>query len=791
MMTFFDVAMPLRQKGCKVFPCDENKKPYNGLKWGQLPDMPEADFTRWAQQFPIPMAGLMTGTRSGVWVLDVDVPKKEGEADGRETLEALERAHGSLPDTFTVATPSGGRHLYFTMPRDGQDVRNSVKILPGIDVRGSGGYVIAPGSTLPDGRAYTVTCNAPPALAEDWLLSMVRKSQSEERRPSPRPATGMRSQGASQEGERQWALKALEDECRKVREEPEGSRNATLNTAALKVFQIVAGGALSEEEARQALMDAGLASGLTEQETRATIASGRAAGLKEPRYYPGPAIGEARPVEWQAPVWFDTVDFQELDIALVPSILGDFCAGLSEALQISVEMPFGAATAVVSAAGQYNHLIQVKPGHIENMGLYNLILLGSGERKSPTVAICKQPLEEWEKEAGEKLAPILREAKIDEDLYMDDKRDLMQKRRKCKDPQKKEEYREEIHKICAKIGKLPQEPTLIVEDTTSEALADVLAENYGFASVFSAEGGLFDTMGGRYSDGIPNIDIYLKGYSGESHKVNRKSSPSVRIERCQMTMCIAMQPDLLKNRRTGNFFRSKGLDARFFYLFPREKVGCRNVRNPKPLDELIKQRFFAKIRSLLPDPEVWIKEAPKQTKLQFSDDALEAWISFAEKAEKEMRSFAGYYGMKDWGAKFPGGVARLAGVFHLLEHDNPEKVKITRKTAEQAIYAGSILVEHAKYAYGVMGADESLERAKIVLSWIQINNKDRFSFRDAQQLLKNRIAFGGSNTLEDALKELEERRFVQSIQIEKGGKGRPRKPDYIVNPAALRGHGNE
>ena len=178
--------------------------------------------------------------------------------------------------------------------------------------------------------------------------------------------------------------------------------------------------------------------------------------------------------------------------------------------------------------------------------------------------------------------------------------------------------------------------------------------------------------------------------------------------------------------------------------------------------------------------------------LNFSDDALESWEDFSGEVDRQLGPFAGFYGMKDWGAKLPGGVARLAGVFHVLTHDNPEARKISLKTVQQAQYVGSVLIEHAKHAYGVMGADEKLERAKIVLDWIQHRNKDRFSFREVQQLLKNRIAFGGSNTLEDALKELEERRFIQSIQVDrKGGRGRNPKPDYVVNPAALRGHGNE
>ena len=55
--------------------------------------------------------------------------------------------------TYTVKTPTGGLHLYYTAP-DGPEIRNSAgKIGPLIDVRAGGGYVLAAGSVL-DERAY-------------------------------------------------------------------------------------------------------------------------------------------------------------------------------------------------------------------------------------------------------------------------------------------------------------------------------------------------------------------------------------------------------------------------------------------------------------------------------------------------------------------------------------------------------------------------------------------------------------------------------------------------------------
>ena len=116
--------------------------------------------------------GIATGPGSGIWVLDVDA-----RHDGLESLAELEAANGELPNTPSVLTGGGGLHYYFALP-EGLDIRNRVGIAPGIDVRGAGGYVVAPGSPHASGRDYEweLKDEEPegPALAPAWLLDLVR-----------------------------------------------------------------------------------------------------------------------------------------------------------------------------------------------------------------------------------------------------------------------------------------------------------------------------------------------------------------------------------------------------------------------------------------------------------------------------------------------------------------------------------------------------------------------------------------------------------------------------------------
>jgi hypothetical protein len=137
----------------------------------------------WFQVQPDANVAVVTGAASGLVVLDVD-PEK----GGLESLAALERRHGTLPSTVRVRTGGLGVHLYFKHP--GGTVPNRTNLAPGIDVRGDGGYVVAPPSVHASGRKYLwYVWNRPDrrALAElpVWLLELILGSG--ESQPLARP----------------------------------------------------------------------------------------------------------------------------------------------------------------------------------------------------------------------------------------------------------------------------------------------------------------------------------------------------------------------------------------------------------------------------------------------------------------------------------------------------------------------------------------------------------------------------------------------------------------------------
>jgi putative DNA primase/helicase len=117
--------------------------------------------------------GIATGQASGVFVLDVDVKDNAG---GVESFKALVEEFGKLPDTVAAKTWSDGFHFYFNLPHD-VEIRNKAGFRPGLDIRGDGGYVVAPPSTYKD-RPYRWGDGLSPddvavADAPEWLLSII------------------------------------------------------------------------------------------------------------------------------------------------------------------------------------------------------------------------------------------------------------------------------------------------------------------------------------------------------------------------------------------------------------------------------------------------------------------------------------------------------------------------------------------------------------------------------------------------------------------------------------------
>jgi hypothetical protein len=212
--------------------------------------------------------GLVTGIPSGVCVLDLDA----GHSLREDQV---------LPDTPCVKTGSGGGHWYFKHPED-FDLRNSAgKLGPHMDIRGTGGQVVWPGSLHPKtGKVYEWIIpldDMELAPLPSWIVRAIRQDPEKKLYllPPPKPKGKPNSE---------WGQAALVREAYDLGMAEEGTRNHALNKAAFKIGQVVAGGSLDMHEARERLTNVALQIGLEPKEVEATFRSGFHKGYSQPRY---------------------------------------------------------------------------------------------------------------------------------------------------------------------------------------------------------------------------------------------------------------------------------------------------------------------------------------------------------------------------------------------------------------------------------------------------------------------------------------------------------------------------
>ena len=129
-------------------------------------------YDHWCWQ-PYSLAGFMTGPEAGIAILDVD-PRNGGD----ESLERLQSDHEPLPVTFTVRTPSGGKHLYFAYPTDRRHIKTAPldkDRYPGLDVKGWGGFVGAPGCVTERGTYEVAVDGVQTADMPGWLVDIAER----------------------------------------------------------------------------------------------------------------------------------------------------------------------------------------------------------------------------------------------------------------------------------------------------------------------------------------------------------------------------------------------------------------------------------------------------------------------------------------------------------------------------------------------------------------------------------------------------------------------------------------
>ena len=206
-------------------------------------------------------------------------------------------------------------------------------------------------------------------------------------------------------------------------------------------------------------------------------------------------------------------------------------------------------------------------------------------------------------------------------------------------------------------------PRLVADDITVEAAASLLAEQGGRLAVLSPEGGIFATLAGRYS-GTPNLEVFLKGHSGDLLRVDRKGRPPEHVTAPALTLGLAVQPEMLTDhRRHARLPRPR--PARPHPLLPAH-LDRRPPPDRHPAAARRRRRGLRQ-QPARPGPRP-SPTGPTPPSSRSPPTPRRAVLQFEAELEPQLAPGAALAHVTDWAGKLTGTIARLAGLLHLAGH---------------------------------------------------------------------------------------------------------------------------
>lgn len=488
---------------------------------------------------------------------------------------------------------------------------------------------------------------------------------------------------------------------------------------------------------------------------------------------------------WDEPVPLYEHHLPVFPTEIYPPWIRNYVKDLAQTTQTPEDLAGMLVPAICATALSKKFVIEMRPGWKEPLNIYTMVVLPSGERKSPVFEDCIEPIQEYERTQIEFLRPEMEEMKTQKDILENRLKNEKSKASKGDTLEAKEAEQAAI-KLSAECSEfdVPQLPRFIVDDISPERLASVLAEQRGKISVLSSEGGIFEIIAGRYNQSSgsgPNLDCLLKGYSGDSLRVDRQSDRREDyVDHPAITIGLTVQPDVLRGLLSKPGFRGRGLLARFLYSVPASMVGRRNTK-PPARSVAIKENYNQSVKQLMKMPYGSEKE-PFVIKL--GKEAEKVSDEFAEWLEPQLAPGGDLELVKDWASKLHGTIGRIAGLLHVAENiDNtaPWEIPVSENVFRNAVSFGLYLIEHSKSAFAEMGADDSLDGARYVLNQIEKRAWQEFTKKNLFDVCRGK--FKRVMEIEPVLNLLEDYGYIREVNIYSENRpGRKPSPLYKLNP---------
>ena len=464
----------------------------------------------------------------------------------------------------------------------------------------------------------------------------------------------------------------------------------------------------------------------------------------------------------------------------LPPWVADMVAAVAEFTQTPADLAGCIALAALSTAAGGRAEVEIRGSWREPANLFTVVVLPPGSRKSAVFTTLVRPLLAAESMLIERTRPAIVEAELALRVAAKAADRAANAAAAAVDAGGRDRLLADATAaaMAAETITVPSLPRLVADDVTSERAASLLAEQGGRLAVLSPEGGIFATLAGRYS-GAPNLEVFLKGHAGDMLRVDRRSRPAEHVDRPALTLGLAVQPEVLRDIAQMPGFRGKGLLARILFAIPENTVGRRRI-GADPIPAAVADAYAEKLTALV----VGLAGRDEPAVLPLSPGANEHMLAIERDIEPRLAPSGSWAHIVDWGSKYAGAIARIAGLLHLAEY-LPRRV-IEAETFERAATIGAYFAEHALTAFDDMGADPLVDDGRHVLAWIERSQTERFTKRDLFTAL-SRGRFRKAADLDPVLNLLVAHGYLRPAPApERRGAGRSPSPGWLVHPEVLR-----
>lgn len=437
---------------------------------------------------------------------------------------------------------------------------------------------------------------------------------------------------------------------------------------------------------------------------------------------------------WDELIPLDEVVLPAFPIDALPDVLRNYVSDVAESTQTPIDMAGVASLALMSIAMQPRYKVIGKADWEEQLSLYCMIVAEPSDRKSAVFNQIIKVIQSFEAEYNEHHS-------IDVLKSQEEHSSLEKKYKKAvKDYENgritKDEYDEAFRKYST--HKVIKPISLTLDDVTSESLTNEIESQDGCIALVSSEGGIFDIISGSYTN-FPNIDIFLKGYSGDFIKVSRIDRPSLYVKNPRLTILLTVQPKVLESVVNNGTFTGRGLSARFLYSVPKSLVGSRKFET-KPIDFDNKKRFSDLIHEILKEPKT------ATIYISLSNEAYsllkDYYESFESRLATDLKEIGG------WAGKLVGNILRISALItrarnvkydaflYTPSSDDSAEWIVQKEDMESAIKLGDYFLEHARYAFDFMDDNTTKKQALNFHEKLKASKLNEISFREASRMCK-------------------------------------------------------